>query len=109
LTFVGDPDVDLAAELLGALAQRDAPLGSLTTYRVGGPAALVVQVTRPDDLVRVGVALRESGLPLLVVGRGSNLLVSDRGFRGLVLTLDPTSFGTLDLPEHAGERSGRRW
>ena len=67
--------------------ERDAPLAPLTSIRVGGPA---------DRLARVGsfraasAALawaREEGVPVAVVGRGSNLLVSDAGFRGLALRL----------------------
>ena len=67
--------------------ERDAPLAPLTSIRVGGSA---------DRLARVGsfraasAALawaREEGVPVAVVGRGSNLLVSDAGFRGLALRL----------------------
>jgi UDP-N-acetylmuramate dehydrogenase len=72
-------------------------LGSLTTYRVGGRAAVLTTVTRPADLDLVRVAARASGLPLLVVGRGSNLLVADAGFGGIALLLDPDSFGVVSI------------
>ena len=76
-----------AAALLGGRARADAPLASLTTYRVGGPAALLVGDANLDDLRAVAGAVRASGLPVLVVGRGSNLLVADAGFAGIVVTL----------------------
>jgi len=79
--------VDRAVEVLGPLAEREAPLGPLTTYRVGGRAAVMAHVERVDDLAVVHRALVASGLPVLVVGRGSNLLVADRGFTGLAVVL----------------------
>ena len=81
-----DPVV-VACEILGDLAERSVPLGPMTTYRVGGPAEIFVRITRRSDLGRVALARRESGLPLLVVGRGSNLLVSDAGFRGIAVSV----------------------
>ncbi len=77
--------IDLAADVLGGLARRDEPLAPLTTYRVGGAAALFVDVRDEHDLVRVARARRVSGLPVLVIGRGSNLLVADEGFPGIAV------------------------
>jgi UDP-N-acetylmuramate dehydrogenase len=78
-----------------------APLGPLTTYGVGGPAALYVEVEGPSDLETVRAALRGApGVPIFVIGRGSNLLVSDAGFDGIVLHLG-TGFAGLELPERA--------
>lgn len=71
----------------GGLAQRNAPVGSLTTYRVGGNADILVEVGNPADLYRVASATRSSKLPVLVLGRGSNLLVADCGFRGIVVSV----------------------
>src|SRR6266508_2165502 len=76
-----------AAALLGDLARRDVPLGPLTTYRVGGPAALLVEVTDEDVLAQVVKAVHATGIETLVVGKGSNLLASDAGFPGLALVL----------------------
>lgn len=83
----GGGAVDAAAAVLAGLARRDEPFGACTTYRVGGRAALFVEARSPDDLRLVGDAVRASGVPLLVLGRGSNLLVADRGFPGLVVKL----------------------
>ena len=79
--------VDRAAELLGPTARRDVAIGPLTTYRVGGAAALAVHPKTESDLVRVADAVRESGVAVLVIGRGSNLLVADAGFPGLAVIL----------------------
>jgi UDP-N-acetylmuramate dehydrogenase len=79
--------LDAAAAVLGDRAQRDVPIGPMTTYRVGGAASLYVRVESEDDLVLVEDAVRGSGVPVLVVGNGSNLLVADAGFAGLAITL----------------------
>jgi UDP-N-acetylmuramate dehydrogenase len=81
--------LDAIAETMGDRGIRRAPLGARTTYRVGGEAGVLVEVQTEDDLVVlhgafVGV---ESTLPLLVLGEGSNLLVADAGFPGLVVRL----------------------
>jgi UDP-N-acetylmuramate dehydrogenase len=86
-----------AADLLGDLARRDVPLGPLTTYRVGGSAALFVEASADEDLGRVAAAVAASGAPVLVVGRGSNLLVADAGFPGIAVALgEPYAGITLD-------------
>jgi UDP-N-acetylmuramate dehydrogenase len=84
------------AELLGPLAQRDVPIGPMTTYRVGGDADVFVDVTSDDDLRRVADSVSSIGVPVLVVGRGSNLLVADNGFRGVAVRLGD-AFGTIDI------------
>ncbi|CAN5746174.1 UDP-N-acetylmuramate dehydrogenase [soil metagenome] len=87
MTHVEIDAVDIAADVLGPIAGRNVPLGPLTTYRVGGPAALLARPRTADDLALVGVARAASGLPVLVVGRGSNLLVADAGFPGIAVSL----------------------
>jgi len=62
------------------------PLGPLTTFRVGGAADVFVEAETQDDLAAVG-ELANDGVPVAIVGRGSNLLVSDAGFRGIALKL----------------------
>jgi UDP-N-acetylmuramate dehydrogenase len=63
------------------------PLAPLTTFRIGGPAALFLEPEREADLVAAGDAIAETGVPWLVLGKGSNVLVADGGFPGLVLRL----------------------
>jgi UDP-N-acetylmuramate dehydrogenase len=79
--------VESAAAVLGDRVGRDVPLGPLTTYGVGGAAALFLEAADDPDLERARRAVTETGIPVLVVGRGSNLLVADRGFPGLALVL----------------------
>ena len=69
----------------GLALRRDEPLASHTTLRVGGPADLFVAVSTVEDLMAVLARAREFAVPALVLGGGSNLLVSDRGVRGLVV------------------------
>jgi UDP-N-acetylmuramate dehydrogenase len=80
--------VTAAARVLGQRAIPGLALAPLTTYKVGGPAALGLVARSEEDLEAVGVARAESGLPVLVVGRGSNLVVADRGFGGIAVILD---------------------
>ncbi|HXQ43532.1 MAG TPA: UDP-N-acetylmuramate dehydrogenase [Acidimicrobiales bacterium] len=79
--------LDVVARALGARAVRHAPLGARTTYRVGGTASVLVEVDDEDDLAAVHRALAGAAAPvaLLVLGNGSNMLVSDAGFDGLVV------------------------
>jgi UDP-N-acetylmuramate dehydrogenase len=88
--------VATAVASLGALAEQGVALGPLTTYRVGGPAAVFVRARSRDDLVRVGVAGQVSGLDVLLIGRGSNMLVADAGFDGIAVTLVDLA-DTLDI------------
>ena len=67
--------------------QHNVPIGPLTTYRVGGPAALFAVIDTEDDLVTAVDLVRSERMPVLVVGKGSNLLVADAGFDGLAITL----------------------
>lgn len=78
---------DRARAALGDLAELGVPLGELTTYRVGGRAALLARARSSADLEAVSRAVISSGLPVLVIGRGSNLLVADRGFDGIAVLL----------------------
>ncbi len=80
--------VALAAEIarrIGVRAERDAPLARLTTMRVGGTADLLATAHNGFELRGLIRFARSRDLPLLILGRGSNLIVSDRGVRGLVI------------------------
>lgn len=93
------------AETVGPHATLLAPLGPLTTYGVGGPAAVLVDVEGPADLEALRGALHDSELPLFVIGRGSNLLVADAGFDGVVIRLG-AGFAALELPATSGVPEG---
>lgn len=66
-------------------AVRDAPLAPLTTFRVGGPADWLLTLRSAGELRAVAALAAEFGLPLTVLGGGSNVLVSDAGVRGVVV------------------------
>jgi UDP-N-acetylmuramate dehydrogenase len=80
-------DLRLLGSALGSLAQRDHPLGALTTYRVGGPARLFVEPADETELGAVAAAVDRHDVSVLVLGKGSNILVADGGFAGLVISL----------------------
>ena len=68
------------------ILRRDVPLAPLTTYKVGGPAAWFAEPATVDELV-AAVGSVPPSTPILVLGRGSNVVVADAGFPGLVLRL----------------------
>jgi UDP-N-acetylmuramate dehydrogenase len=65
--------------------QENVPLAPLTTFGIGGPARWFAEATREAEIVDAVAWARERSLPFFVLGGGSNLLVSDTGFAGLVL------------------------
>jgi UDP-N-acetylmuramate dehydrogenase len=84
-----DALADALVTRLGADAvRRGVPVADYSTYRLGGPVDVVVTVGREADLAAVAAALAAVTVPpVLVLGRGSNLLVADRGFPGLGVVL----------------------
>jgi len=98
----------LARRLGQERVQRDVPLGPLTTFRIGGPADLFFQATSPEDLALAVTSARELGVPCFVLGTGANILVGDRGFRGLVVRCeigDVTFLDEVRLRVGAGVRT----
>ena len=89
--------IEHAFGLFNAKAKRNVDLSQFTTYKVGGTAALHMMVSSIDDLYLVSAVLAEVELPILVIGRGSNLLISDSGFKGLALTIGGLA-DYVDLP-----------
>ena len=82
-----DAVIEEVARRLDGLVLTSVPLGPLTTYRVGGRAALLVEAQDASILRQVGSALVGTDVDILVVGKGSNLLVADAGFGGLAVVL----------------------
>jgi len=102
------PELRAVAAALGERAELSRPLGPLTTYGVGGPAALYVEIENASELDEVRAALRDAAAggalgerSVFVIGRGSNLLVSDTGFDGIVVHLG-AGFAGLELPGAGG-------
>ena len=83
--------VDRALEILRAGAhgrvEEGHAIGRLTSYGLGGDAAVFLEAEGDHDLIALARAVEESGLPFLMLGRGSNMLVSDRGFPGIAARL----------------------
>ncbi len=77
-----------AQRILGDIAECDAPFGERTTYGVGGRAALLVTPSTVDDLHKVAAVVQANRWACVVIGRGSNTLVADAGFDGVVVSLD---------------------
>ena len=88
--------IEAVAARLGDRAVRHAPLGALTTYRVGGRADLLVRAETDADLRAIADAVAGTAIELLVVGKGSNLLVADADFRGLAIVLGD-GFTSVDI------------
>jgi UDP-N-acetylmuramate dehydrogenase len=92
------------ASLAGDLRDRlpdatteGASFAELSTYRVGGPVAVLVRARDSEALATVAAAARRHQPRLMVIGRGSNLLMSDAGFSGLVVVLEG-DFEAIDVP-----------
>ena len=85
--------------------ERGVPIGPLTTYRVGGDAAYFVRAESEADLRDAAEFVHAEGLPVLVVGKGSNLLVSDQGFPGLAVLLGD-GFAQIEITMGALVKAG---
>ena len=80
-------------ELIPALEQafgvdrvkRDAPLAPLTTFKVGGPADILLETQNADEIVRAVKLAHAAAVRVTMLGGGSNVLIGDRGIRGLVI------------------------
>lgn len=77
-------------ERFGSQLLTSEPLGPYTTFGIGGPADFFIRATNPETFVLACNSARELGIPLFVLGGGSNLLINDAGFRGLVVKSDLT-------------------
>jgi UDP-N-acetylmuramate dehydrogenase len=69
----------------GLELDADVPIGPMTTLRVGGPADRFATATTIDELVALATAATDAGVPLFLLGKGSDLVVADGGIRGLVV------------------------
>lgn len=78
----------MLSERFGSQLRINEPLGPYTTFGIGGPADFFIRATTPETLVMACNSARELGLDCFVLGGGSNLLIGDEGFRGLVVKSD---------------------
>jgi UDP-N-acetylmuramate dehydrogenase len=89
-------------ERFGERTRFSEPLSRHTSFRIGGPADAWVEVSAAADIVAVQRAARDAGVPIVVLGIGTNVLVSDRGVRGIVIKLG-RALGQLEW-RSAGDR-----
>jgi UDP-N-acetylmuramate dehydrogenase len=101
-----------AAAALGISVTAHEPLARHTTFRIGGPADLYATATTTEQLERLAELAAEHGIPITVLGGGSNVLISDTGVRGLVIANQTRDFawqtfapaGATDEGSLAGNR-----
>jgi UDP-N-acetylmuramate dehydrogenase len=77
--------------------EQDSPLSRCTTWRIGGPADFLVRTANTGDLIAAVRWAREEGMPVTLIGGGSNLLVDDGGIRGLVVVSKAPGERSVDL------------
>jgi UDP-N-acetylmuramate dehydrogenase len=95
----------VGSEIPSARVRRNAPIAPFTTFKVGGPADWLVLAQRAGEVKAAVRAARASGLPVTMLGGGSNVLVSDAGVRGVVLRVhggDVTAVGDHTVRADAG-------
>src|SRR5215217_5482369 len=82
-----DPNIleRLASRLDAKHVRRNEPLAPYTTFKIGGPADVFFEATSADALANAVLAARDADVPYFVLGLGANVLIGDRGFRGLVI------------------------
>jgi UDP-N-acetylmuramate dehydrogenase len=79
--------LDRLSSLPEVTVRRDAPLAACTRFGIGGPADIFVETCEPASFIEAQKIAVDSGLDSVVIGGGTNLIVSDDGFRGVVLKL----------------------
>jgi UDP-N-acetylmuramate dehydrogenase len=94
---------ELASRLGGQRPDLNVPLAPFTTFRIGGPADLFYRARTADDLAAAVMAARELGVPHFLLGTGANVLVSDQGFRGLVIR---SEVGGVEFRDDGRVRAG---
>jgi UDP-N-acetylenolpyruvoylglucosamine reductase len=93
---------NIANEIAGrvsraAVIRHDEPLAKHTTLRVGGPADVYVEPADENDLANVVKFCGENEIKFFILGRGSNLLVRDGGFRGVVICFSQPHFNKIEI------------
>ncbi|HKJ01207.1 MAG TPA: UDP-N-acetylmuramate dehydrogenase [Longimicrobiales bacterium] len=86
----------LASHLDPARLEEGVVLAPYTTFRIGGPADLMFRARTADELATAVQVARDAGIPHFLLGRGANILVGDRGFRGLVVRSEVLGIEMLD-------------
>ncbi len=92
---------EIVRELGERRVKRDVTLAPFTTFKIGGPADLFFEARNADDLALAVTSARRLNIPYFVLGLGANILIGDRGFRGLIIR--------NAAAHHRFEASGRLW
>ena len=83
--------MDLYQELCSITGEnnilKDEPMAAHTTFRIGGPADYFAMPSSAEEIRRIAALCREKMIPYYIIGNGSNLLVGDRGFRGVIIQI----------------------
>ncbi|MBW1732883.1 MAG: UDP-N-acetylmuramate dehydrogenase [Deltaproteobacteria bacterium] len=90
-------------QIAGPRIRFHVPMDRHTTFKAGGSAEALYRTGDPEELERVITFLEKEGIPRLVAGRGSNLLVRDGGIRGVVILLADGVFKRIEGPGTDGE------
>ncbi len=72
---------------IAEIVMLNEPMSEHTTFKIGGPADYFVSVTKEEEVCAVISWAKKNGIPYLIIGNGSNMLVSDKGIRGLVIEI----------------------
>lgn len=99
-------NIALKAKELGFACRESEPMKAHTTFRIGGPAELFIECNNVGNLGELLAVIREENCRLTVIGKGSNLLVSDNGIKGVVLYVcdDAVTVNGNELCVNAGAK-----
>jgi len=89
------------------------PMKNHTTFKIGGPAECLIKIKTKDDLQEALKLVNETKIPITIIGNGSNLLVTDKGIKGITLKIDIEKIETkktgekIEITVGAGEKLGK--
>lgn len=98
-----DTTIQSLKKILGVNAKENIPLGTHTTFKIGGPADLFFNATTVDELVYAVSEARKLSVPVFILGGGTNVLIGDKGIRGLVIK---NSTSAIKIKGMKGQMSG---
>ena len=84
--------------LVAGSVTENKPLAPFTTFRIGGTAKIFVEPESVDDIITIQKFVKEHNLPFFILGNGSNVLISDDGWNGVVMNLED-GFASLEYSD----------
>ena len=112
--MVTEKDKQRIQELCRGACVEDAPLKNYTSFKVGGPADMIICPEDRECLIAVNRYMHMKKIPALVIGEGTNLIVRDKGFRGVIVKLSK-GFTAIAVEREEGDtvyvraEAGGRW